>query len=75
MISLETLKKIATKYGVTTSGTKPQLASRLLRLRSHVMNLSDLNTVEDFLKVIPSKRYKGPRYSIQKDGNLRKRNK
>jgi len=74
MISLETLKKIATKYEVTTSGTKQQLASRLLHLRSHVMDLRDLKVLEEFLKVIPSKRYKGPRYSIQKDGNLRKRN-
>ncbi len=69
MVSMETLQKFATKYGVTKSGSKPQLALRLWKLRMHVMTLSDLKVIEDFLELIPSKRYKGPRY-VKKNGDL-----
>jgi hypothetical protein len=71
MVSMETLQKFATKYSVTKSGTKPQLALRLWKLRMHVMTLSDLKIIEDFLKLIPSKRYKGPHYYV-KNGELYK---
>ena len=70
MVSMETLQKFATKYGVTKSGSKPQVALRLWKLRMHVMTLSDLKVIEDFLELIPSKRYKGPRYSVKKNGDL-----
>jgi len=70
MVSMETLQKFASKYGVTKSGSKPQVALRLWKLRMHVMTLSDLKVIEDFLELIPSKRYKGPRYSVKKNGDL-----
>ena len=48
MVTMETLQKMATKYSVTKSGSKPQLALRLWKLRMHVMTLSDLKVIEDF---------------------------
>ena len=67
---METLQKLAKKYEVTKSGSKSQLALRLWKLEKHVMTLSDLKIIEDFLNLSPSERYKGTRYGVRKDGTL-----
>lgn len=61
-VTMETLQTLVTKYQVTKSGSKHQVAERLWTLRAHTMLLKDLKLVEDFLELPPSKRYKGPRY-------------
>ena len=35
-ITLSELKTLAKKYGVTTSGTKVEIAARILKLRGHL---------------------------------------
>ena len=67
---LSILQKLTQKYQVTKSGSKKQIALRLWKLRMHVMTLGDLKIVEDFLKLAPAKRYKGPRYGTRKNGSL-----
>ena len=69
-LSIDTLQKLTTKYGVTKSGSKKQVALRLWKLEKHVMTLGDLKLIEDFLNLGPSKRYKGTRYGVKKNGNL-----
>ena len=69
-LSTDTLQKLTTKYGVTKSGSKKQVALRLWKLEKHVMTLGDLKLIEDFLNLGPSKRYKGTRYGVKKNGNL-----
>lgn len=69
-LSVDTLQKLTTKYGVTKSGSKKQVALRLWKLEKHVMTLGDLKLIEDFLNLGPSKRYKGTRYGVKKNGNL-----
>ena len=61
------------KYRVTKSGSKKEVATRLWKLRQHVMTIAELKLVEDYLhsvKKMPlKKRYKGPRYYTRKNGN------
>lgn len=61
-MTMEELQCMVKKYCVTRSGSRPNVAQRLLKLRGHVMTLTDLKKVEDFLGLPPSKRYHGPRY-------------
>jgi hypothetical protein len=69
-LSVDTLQKLTTKYGVTKSGSKKQIALRLWKLEKHVMSLGDLKVIEDFLNLAPGKRYKGTRYGTRKNGSL-----
>jgi len=69
-ISMDTLQKLTNKYKVTKSGSKKQIALRLWKLRMHVMSPEHLKLIEEFLKLEPSKKYKGPRYGTRKNGNL-----
>jgi hypothetical protein len=62
---LSALQKLVKKYAVTKSGSKKEVALRLWKLRMHVMSVKDLKTVEDFLKLEPAKRYKGPMLRIK----------
>jgi hypothetical protein len=48
-VKTEYLKKLAVKYRVTTSGSKSDLANRLLKLRGHVMNKTDTQMIEPFI--------------------------
>jgi len=66
------LKKIAVKYTLSPTGSKTELANRLWTLRRHVMTLKHLKTVESFLNKPSSKRFRGQRYSVRKNGNLQK---
>lgn len=70
-ISMEVLQKLVKKYNVTRSGSKKEVAMRLRQVRPHTMLLSELNMIEDYLKLPPKKRYSGPRYLRQKDGKLK----
>ena len=62
--------KLIKKHKITKSGSKKEIATRLWKLRQHVMTLAELKLIEDFLKMPPSKRYKGSRYYTRKNGNL-----
>lgn len=59
------LQKMVKKYGVTSSGSKTQVAWRLRQIVAHTMTLADLKKVEDFLKLPPEKRYKGGRIYVK----------
>jgi hypothetical protein len=48
-VKTEDLKKLALKYQVTTSGSKSDLASRLVKLRGHQINKTDMRTIEEFI--------------------------
>jgi hypothetical protein len=61
-LTMTELQRMVKKYGVTRSGSRPEVARRLISVVGHMMTLSDLKRVEDFLGVPPSKRYSGPRY-------------
>ena len=67
---MDTLQQLTTKYKITKSGSKKQVALRLWKLEKHVMSLGDLKVIEDFLKLAPAKRYKGTRYGTKKNGKL-----
>ena len=69
-ISMDVLQKLVKKYNVTRSGSKKEVAMRLRQGRPHMMLLSELNMIEDYLKLPPKKRYSGSRYRRQKDGKL-----
>jgi hypothetical protein len=69
-VSMETLQKLVKKHTVTKSGSKKEIALRLWKLRRHMMSVSDLKIIEDFLNISPAKRYKGTRYSKRKNGSL-----
>lgn len=69
-LSIDFLQNLTKKYGVTKSGSKKQVALRLWKLSKHVMSLSDLKVIEDFLNLGPSKKYKGTRYGVKKNGSL-----
>lgn len=69
-LSTSDLQALVQKYVVTKSGSNKQVALRLWKLRQHVLSVSDLKKIEDYLGLPPSKRYKGPRYLVKKDGNL-----
>ena len=56
-ISMPVLQKLVKKYNVTKSGSKKDVAMRLRQVRPHMMTLSELNMIEDFLKLPPRKRY------------------
>jgi len=57
-VSMSDLQKLVKKHGLTSSGSKKDIALRLWKLRAHVMTLTELKLVEDFLKLAPAKRYK-----------------
>ena len=69
-LSMEILQKFTKRYRVTKSGSKKEVALRLWKLEKHTMLKDDLKMIEDFLKLTPSKRYKGPRYATRKNGRL-----
>ena len=69
-MSMAELQKLLAKYHLTKDGSKQVVAERLVRMRSHVMLLSELSQVEDFLGLPPHKRYKGARWYKRKDGSL-----
>jgi len=69
-LSMDTLEKLTKKYSVTKSGSKKQVALRLWKLEKHVMSLGDLKLIEEYLELTPSKRYKGTRYGVKKNGKL-----
>ena len=69
-LSADTLQKLVKKYRVTKSGSKKEIALRLWKLEKHVMSLADLKIIEDFLKLTPTKRYKGTRYGVRKNNTL-----
>lgn len=69
-LSMKDLQKLLEKYNITKSGSKKEVALRLWKIRSHIMSLSDLKLIEDFLELPPSKRYKGSRYYTRKNGRL-----
>lgn len=69
-VSIKDLEKLKKKYRITTRGSKKAIASSLWKLEHHVMSVSNLKIIEDFLKLPPSKRYKGPRYGVRKNGTL-----
>lgn len=69
-VSMDKLQKLANKYQVTKSGSKKEIALRLWTLERHVMSLGDLKIIEGFLKLTPSKKYKGTRYGRRKTGKL-----
>jgi len=69
-LSTDALQKLTKKYQVTKSGSKKEIALRLWKLSRHVMTLGDLKTIEEFLNLKPSKRYKGTRYGTRKNGSL-----
>jgi hypothetical protein len=48
-VKTEDLKKLALKYQVTTSGSKSDLASRLVKLRGHQINKTDMQMIESFI--------------------------
>ena len=56
------IQRMVKKYGVTRSGSRSEVAWRLRTVVGHMMTLSDLKKVEDFLKLPPSKRYHGARF-------------
>ena len=61
------LQKLVKKYGLTSNGSKKDLALRLWKLRHHMMSSKELKLVQDFLKVPLKKRYKGSRYRTRKN--------
>lgn len=70
-LTMTELQHMVKKYVVTRSGSRQEVAQRLISLRGHLMTLSDLKKLEDFLKLPPSKRYQGPRYRpVKKNGQL-----
>lgn len=69
-ISMTYLQKLVKKHHITKSGSKKEVAMKLLKGRPHMMTLSDLTLIEDYLKIPPSKRYKGSRYYTRKNGRL-----
>lgn len=64
---LEFFQKLTGKYRVTKSGSRKQLALRLWKLRQHIMTLAELKTIEDYLKMPPSKRFNGQRFGYNKN--------
>ncbi len=69
-LSMTELQRMVKKYGVTKSGSRPEVARRLRQVVPHVMTLADLKKVEDFLRIPPAKRWKGQRYYSQHRGLL-----
>jgi hypothetical protein len=65
---MENLQRMVKKYHVTKSGSMKQVAQRLRQVVPHIMTLSDLKKVEDFLRLPPSQRYKGERFYVQSKG-------
>jgi hypothetical protein len=62
------LQRMVKKYQVTKSGSRTQVAQRLHQLSAHIMTLSDLKKIEDFLHLPESKRFKGRRFYVQAKG-------
>lgn len=63
------LQKLVAKHQVTRSGSKTQVAKRILALRQHVMPRKELDLLEDFLQLPPGKRYHGSRLRVNKAGD------
>jgi hypothetical protein len=55
-LSLLDLQKLAKKYSVTKSGTKKELATKLLKLRGHIIIKSDRENIEHIIKNIKKKK-------------------
>jgi len=62
------LQKLVAKHRVTRSGSKTQIAKRLIALRAHVLPRNELDRLEDFLQMPPAKRYHGSRIRVDKKG-------
>ena len=71
-LSSTELQALVKKYVVTKSGSNKQVALRIWKLRQHVLSARDLKKIEDYLQLAPAKRYKGPRYTVKKDGSLQR---
>jgi len=69
-LSTDTLQKLVKKYQVTKSGSKHDVDLRLWNLRKHLMTLSELQNIENFLMLPPSKRFTGTRYGLRKNGSV-----
>lgn len=69
-LSMNELQRMVKKYSVTKSGSRLEVARRLSKVVPHAMTLSDLKKVEDFLRIPPSKRFKGERFYVQVKGRL-----
>ena len=69
-VSMGTLQTFVKKYGITKSGSKKEIASRLWKLEKHIMSRGDLKIIEDYLNIMPAKRYKGTKYGTRKNGTL-----
>ena len=69
-ISMNDIQAFVKKYVVRKSGSKKEVALRVWKLRKHMMSLTDLKKVEDFLQIPASERYVGPRYGVHKNGML-----
>lgn len=59
-ISMKNLQSKVKKYRVTRSGSKTDIAKRLLSLRSVYMPQKERNMLGDFIKLPASKRDKRP---------------
>ena len=69
-LSTKDIQAFAKNYTVTKSGSKGAVALRVWKLCRHMMSLTDLKKVEDFLQIPASERYVGPRYGVKKNGSL-----
>ena len=69
-VSMADLQKLVAKYHATKSGSAKAVAMRLYKFSSHVMTLSEVAMLEDFLRLPPSKRFKGLRWHTRKNGSL-----
>ena len=66
-ISMPDLQTLVKKYVRGVSGSKKEIAVRLWKLRQHMMSLTELKMIEDYLKIPQLKRYKGSRYRTRKN--------
>lgn len=67
-LSMNELQRMVKKYSVTKSGSRLEVARRLRQIVPHIMTLTDLKKVEDFLRLPPSQRFKGERFYVQHKG-------
>lgn len=65
---MKSLQRLVSKYKVTRSGSKKNVALRLWKLTRHVMTLKNLKRIENHLGLIPSERFKGQRFYLRDDG-------
>ena len=67
-LTMTELQRMVKKYKVTKSGSRTQVAQRLRQVVPHIMTLSDLKKIEDFLHLPESKRFKGQRFYVKNKG-------